>query len=503
MSRGLLRIAAGPTSFRPGRASSGAGVVSALEEPCSPRGGPPEPEPLRQHRAGSAERTALCHQLTALCCCPDSLPLVVGAERSEAGDCRAQPMPFDHCRNAAYYHHAWPDTVQRAFTEATMAQRGWERTPVDERCAVFERAADLLAGPLRQRAVAAAVVGTAATAVRAELDVRQLVDQIRVDCHFMRDLTRGRCVFDGGTAARNANQYHGLEGFWAAISPSDSVAGAAQLALTPALAGNGVVWKPSDRAVLAAHRVLEALQMAGLPPGVVNFVPCERRAFLEAAVARGDLAGVAFGGTSSVLELVWRRVGENVERFRRFPRVVGSGGARNFHAVHASADLAAAAAGTARAAFEMAGQKATGCSRVFVARSVLTRFADALAGVARALVVCHPLDYRCFVSALASRDTFDEVATTLARVSAAGGARLACGGRADRSVGYYAQPTVLVVDDAQHWLLTEPLRGPLVVLHGFPDADLEYLEWAAAQAPFAMTGSVYAQVLLSSKFFCE
>lgn len=469
-------------------------IASALEEPCSPRGGPPAPEPFRQHRAGSAERAALSHELTALCRCPAKLPLVVGAERGEAGDCRVQPMPFDHRRVAAYYYHAWPDTVQRAFTAASFAQRDWERTPINERCTVFERAADLLAGAHRQRVVAAAVVGSAATAVRAELDVRQLIDQIRVDCHFMRDLTRGRCVFDGGEGTRNGNQYHGLEGFWAAISPSDSIAGAAQLALTPALTGNGVVWKPSDRAALSAHRVLETLECAGLPPGVINFVPCEERVFLEAAVARADLAGIAFGGTTRVLEMAWRRVGENVERYRRFPRVVGYGSARNFHAVHSSANLAAAAAGTARAAFEQAGQKATGCSRVFVAESVLERFTDALARIAQSLVVCHPLDYRCFVSALASRDTYDEVATTLTRAVQCGGAKLACGGRADCSVGYYAEPAVLVVSDARHWLMTEPLRGPLVVLHGFPDADLTYLEWAAAQAPFAMTGSIYAQV---------
>lgn len=501
MCRALLRIGSGPARPGSGRASSG-GIASALEEPCPPRGGPPAPEPLRPHCAGSAERAALECELTALCRCPATVPLVLGAACSAAGDCRVQAMPFDHRRVAAYYHHAWPDTVQHAFSAAAEAQRPWERTSVDERCGVFERAADLLAGPLRQRVVAAAMLGGAASAGRAELDVRQLVDQIRVDCHFMRDLTRGRCVFDGGATAINANQYHGLEGFWAAISPSDSVAGAAQTALTPALVGNGVVWKPSDRGALVAHRVLEALQGAGLPPGVLNLVPCEERSFLEAAVARPDLAGVAFGGTSRVLERVWRRVGENVERYRRFPRVVGAGGARNFHVVHASADLAAAAAGTARAAFEMAGQKATGCSRVFVERSALERFERTLVEMTRALVVCHPLDYRCFLSALASRATFEEVTATLARVELAGGARLACGGRADGSVGYYAQPTVLAAGDARHWLLTEALRGPLVVLHAVPDGDLRYLEWAAAQASFAMTGSVYAQVILATVSAC-
>lgn len=383
--------------------------ASALRPQCSVFPRAPRNEAVMQHIAGSRERACLSHELTALVRCPETIPIVVGPEKTTAGDFFMQAAPFDHRITAAYYHRAWPETIGQAIQTATACQPSWERTSLDERCCVLERATDLLAGVFRQRVIAACMFGQGMTAIQAELNVCQLIDYLRFGCYFMRELTRNKSVMDGGAEVINHNHYHGLEGFWAAITPYSSLAQAAQLAIMPAIIGNSVVWKPSDQSVLACYRVLECLQCAGLVPGVINFVPSEENRFLEAVTSNSDLAGITFGGTTQTLEHIWRTIGERVKIYSRFPRLVGTGSGKNFHVVHASANLDSAVSCTARAAFEMAGQKATSCSRVFVAESQLARFTQALAQVTQSLVVTHPLDYRCFTSALASQSAYDKV----------------------------------------------------------------------------------------------
>lgn len=388
-------------------------AASGVPPQCCVYPSAPHNERVLEPCVGTTERACLTQELTVLSRNPESIPIIVGPEKMSTGDCCAQAMPFDHQLVAAYYRHAWPDTITQAMDTATACQPTWERTPVDERCSVLERAADLLAGEYRQRVIAAAMIGQGMTAIQAELNMCQLIDYMRFGCYFMRELTKSKCVIDGGELAWNQNQYHGLEGFWAAITPYNSLAQAAQLAIIPAIIGNCVVWKPSDYSVLACHRVLDCLLCAGLPSGVINFVPAEENRFLDAVCSNPDLAGISFGGTTRTLEHIWRKIGERIEGYARFPRLVGTGSGKNFHVVHSSANLSIAVACTARAAFEMAGQKSSSCSRVFVADSVLERFTQALSQVVQSLVVCHPLDYRCFTSALASQDAYNKVVTLM------------------------------------------------------------------------------------------
>ncbi|KAJ0180831.1 hypothetical protein K1T71_002916 [Dendrolimus kikuchii] len=461
---------------------------SALEPQCNVFPTQPSNEQIQEHRVGTAARDCLSHELTVLCRCPDTLPIIVGAEHSDCGDCRIQAMPFDHRRVAAYFYHAYPDVVGRAMKTSIFCQRGWERTPVDKRCCIFERAADLLSGEYRQRVIAAAILGQGMTAIQAERNMCQLIDYIRFGCAFMRDLTKSRCVVSGGKRAVNQNQYHGLEGFWAAITPYDSFALAGQLVTTPAITGNCVLWKPSDYAILVAHRILEVLLCAGLPPGVINLVPAEENMFLDSVCSNKNLAGISFGGTTRTLECIHSCVGENVKKFARFPRIVGTGSGKNFHLIHSSANIATAVACTARAAFEMAGQKSSSCSRVFVAD-----FTDMLTCVAQSLAVCHPLDYRCFMSALASQDAYVKATTYLQRALCDEKVQLLCGGRSDSEVGYYVEPTMFYVPDNCHELLIDEIRAPILAIHGFPDCDLNGLITSMSQAPYSITGSIFAQ----------
>ncbi|XP_075990384.1 delta-1-pyrroline-5-carboxylate dehydrogenase, mitochondrial-like [Anticarsia gemmatalis] len=465
----------------------------ALEQPSGENPPLPPSEVPREPCVGSCERENLCYELTALCNRPPVVPTVVGTQGIDAGVPCAQAMPFQHTRVAAYYCHATPDTVQQAAYLAACNQYCWERCPIDDRCAIFEKAADLIADAYRQRIVAAAMMGQSMTAIQAEYNLCQLVDYLRYGCIFMRDLTKSRCVVDGGTEAYNRNQYHGLEGFWAAITPSDSFGLAAQLAITPAITGNCVVWKPSDNAMLACHRVYECLQLAGLPPGVINFVPAERETFLQTVGSSPYLAGISFAGTTSTLEHVWRTVGQGVHGYARFPRIVGTGSGKNFHVVHSSANLENAVACTARAAFEMAGQKSSSCSRVFVERSVSDEFIKMLADATKQLFVCHPLDYRCFTSSLVSMEAYDKVVGFMSRAAADSGVQRVCGGRHDCAVGYYVQPTVYRVEDPGHELLTRETRGPLLAVCVLPDRATIELEEALHRAPYAITGSIFVQ----------
>ncbi|XP_035429982.2 delta-1-pyrroline-5-carboxylate dehydrogenase, mitochondrial isoform X2 [Spodoptera frugiperda] len=486
-----LRVACRPRGMS--RAARSARPASALQPQCAVYPRAPRNERVLEHCVGTKERECLAHELTMLTRNPDTIPIVLSPDTPSYGDCCSQMMPFDHQLVAAYFHRASPATITQAIELATACQPSWERTSVDERCGVLERATDLLAGVFRQRVIAAAMIGQGMTAIQAELNVCQLIDYLRFGCYFMRELTRNKSLIDGGDDAINHNQYHGLEGFWAAITPYNSLAYAAQLAIMPTIIGNCVVWKPSDHSVLACYRVFECLQCAGLPPGVINFVPADEKCFLEAVCSNTDLAGISFGGTTRTLEHIWRTVGAHIDKYLRFPRIVGTGSGKNFHVVHSSANLANAVACTARAAFEMAGQKSSSCSRVFVAQSVLDRFTQCLAQVAQSLVVCHPLDYRCFMSALASQDAYDKVYGFLERACRDSAVRLVCGGRTDRGVGYFVEPTVYVVPEPTHELMCEELRGPVLAVCGFPDDDREALVWAVAQTQYAITGSIFAR----------
>ncbi|XP_022834698.1 delta-1-pyrroline-5-carboxylate dehydrogenase, mitochondrial-like [Spodoptera litura] len=486
-----LRVACRPR--RMARAARTPRPASVLQPQCVVYPRAPRNERVMEHSVGTKERNCLAHELATLTRHPETVPIFLGPEKTCYGDCCIQAMPFDHQLVAAYFHHAWPATTAQAIELATACQPSWERTSVDERCSVLERATDLLAGVYRQRVIAAAMIGQGMTAIQAELNVCQLIDYLRFGCYFMRELTRSKSLIDGGDDAINHNQYHGLEGFWAAITPYNSLAYAAQLAIIPTIIGNCVVWKPSDHSVLACYRVFECLQCAGLPPGVLNFVPADEKRFLDAVCTNTDLAGISFGGTTRTLEHIWRTVSAHIDKYLRFPRIVGTGSGKNFHVVHSSANLANAVACTARAAFEMAGQKSTSCSRVFVAQSVLDRFTQCLAQVAQSLVVCHPLDYRCFTSALASQAAYDKVCGFLERACRDSTARLVCGGRTEPGVGYFVEPTVYVVPEPTHELMCEELRGPVLAVCGFPDNDPEALVWAVAQARYAITGSIFAR----------
>ncbi|CAH0600920.1 unnamed protein product [Chrysodeixis includens] len=467
--------------------------TSAVEPQCSVYPIAPHNERVREHCVGTNERFYLTQELTGLTRNPETIPVIVGAHKTNNGDCRAQPMPFDHQLIAAYYHWAWPETITQAMETATSSQHNWERTSVDERCGVLERAADLLAGEFRQRVIASAMIGQAMTAIQAELNLCQLVDYLRFGCYFMRELTKSRCVIDGGDKAINRNQYHGLEGFWAAITPYNSLSQAAQLAITPTIIGNSVVWKPSDYSVLACYRILECLLCAGLPSGVINLVPAEENNFLEAVTSSPDLAGISFAGTTRTLEHIYRTLGTRVQNYARFPRLVGTGSGKGFHVVHTSANLANAVACTVRAAFEMSGQKSSSCSRVFVAESLMYRFIELLSQVVQSLVVCHPLDYRCFTSAVASQDAYDKLCAVMERAGVDSGVQRVCGGRVDPEVGYFVEPTVYVVSEPAHELMCDEIRGPLLSICSYPDNDPDALIWAIAQSPYATTGSIFAR----------
>ncbi|KAI8429507.1 hypothetical protein MSG28_000142 [Choristoneura fumiferana] len=488
------------------RAATASGAV---EPQCTEHPGPPKSEPVREHRAGSKERGELQLELSLLCRNPPVVPICVGSECTTGCVCR-QVMPFDHKRTATYYNQACSHTIAMGMEWAARTQPCWERTPVQQRCEIFDRAADLMAGRYRQKIIAAAMMGQGMTAIQAEHNICQLIDYTRFNSNFLRDLTMSRCVTDGAPTGKNLNHYHGLEGFFAAITPNDSFSNAGQLAITPAIMGNGVVWKPSQYSILACYRIFQSLLEAGLPVGVINFVPAEENCFLNTACCSRKLAGVAFGGTTSALETIWKRIGDNIKNFdrnhdllpsilptaasaihlNRFPRIAGTGSGKNFHIIHESADMKCAVANTIRAAFEMAGQKTTSCSRAYVHHSVLRVFLLALSCQLPRLFITHPLDYRCFTSSVISAEAYDRVVGYLNTYVHDGQCELMVGGRADCSVGYYIEPTVIQASCPDHPLLLQELRGPVLTV--YPFGDLVDLVEAVGMAPYAVCGSVFA-----------
>ena len=365
--------------------------------------------------------------------------------------------------------------------------------PFDERAAILLRAADLLSGPWRQRLNAATMLGQSKTVIQAEIDaVCELADFWRFNVHFARQiLAEQPLVHAPGTW--NRTDHRPLEGFVYAITPFNFTAIAGNLPTAPALMGNVVVWKPSPTQTLAACLTMELLEAAGLPPGVINLVTGDGVALSEVALTHPDLAGIHFTGSTRTFQYLWRTVGENIARYRSYPRIVGETGGKDFVVAHVSADVDVLRTALLRGAFEYQGQKCSAASRAFIARSVWERMRDDFLAQVDALPMGDVTDFRNFLGAVIDRRAYDRLARLLDRVRTDPTIDVLVGGTADDSVGYFVRPTVLLGSDPSHEVFTTEYFGPVLAVYVYDDhAYEEVLRLVDRGAPYGLTGAIIA-----------
>ncbi len=452
---------------------------------------PPVNDPNRGYLPGSPERAELKERLKTMAAEKIEIPIVIGGREIRTGRTEQAVMPHDHRHVLAEYHLAEPQHVEQAIAAAIDARREWGSWPWEDRAAVFLKAAELLAGPWRPVLNAATMLGQSKTAMQAEIDsASELVDFWRFNVHYAQEILRDQPVSAPGIW--NQVEYRPLEGFVYAVTPFNFTAIAGNLPAAPALMGNGVVWKPASSAMFSAYYVLRLLHEAGLPPGVINFVPGEAAMVSDVLLSAPALAGIHFTGSTGVFNSMWRKVGENISRYRTYPRLVGETGGKDFIIAHRSADVEALAAAIARGSFEYQGQKCSAASRLYVPQSIWPEVRDRVIAMMRDMRMGDVRDFRTFVGAVIDRKAFAKIGEYLD--DAKRNAKVLQGGAAKGEAGYFIEPTLVETADPTYRLLCEEIFGPVVTAHPYPDEKWdETLEIVDQTSPYALTGAVFSR----------
>ncbi|MEU6751115.1 L-glutamate gamma-semialdehyde dehydrogenase [Spirillospora sp. NPDC046719] len=455
----------------------------------------PANEPVRGYAPGSAERARLEARLAELTAeAPIDLPMTIGGERRlGAGAKVAVVQPHRHASVLGTFGTATADDARDAIAAALEAAPKWRALPFDERAAVFLRAADLLAGPWRETILAATMLGQSKTVQQAEIDSPcELVDFWRFNVHYARRLLAEQPISSPGVW--NRSDLRPLEGFVYAITPFNFTAIAANLPTAPALMGNVVVWKPSPTQTYAAVLTMRLLEEAGLPPGVINLVTGDGLAVSEVALAHPDLAGIHFTGSTATFQHLWKTVGNNIEKFRSYPRLVGETGGKDFVVAHPSADPDVLKTVLVRGAFEYQGQKCSAASRAYIPRSIWENgFKERLADEVEGLTMGDVSDLSNFIGAVIDERAFAKSKAAIDRAKADPSVEVVAGGAYDDSVGYFVRPTVLVSGDPENEIFTTEYFGPILGVHVYDDDRYEeMLAQMESVADYALTGAVIA-----------
>lgn len=455
----------------------------------------PQPvnEPVHDYGPHSAERKRLVTALTELTAEPIDLPHVIGGRhRMGAGERIDVVQPHRHSARLGTLTNAQSSDAAAAIEAAMAAKNSWAATPFDERAAVFLRAADLLAGPWREKIAAATMLGQSKTAYQAEIDAPcELVDFWRFNVAFARQILAQQPMSTHGVW--NRTDYRPLDGFVYAITPFNFTAIAGNLPTAPALMGNTVVWKPSITQTFSAYLTMQLLEAAGLPPGVINLVAGDGLAVSDVVLADPRLSGIHFTGSTATFQHLWREVGSRIGNYNSYPRLVGETGGKDFVVAHSSADPDVLRTALIRGAFDYQGQKCSAASRAFIARSVWEQMGDDFLSATDSLSYGDITDFSHYGGAVIDSRAYKKNVRAIERAIGAPGVTVAVGGKYDDSEGYFVRPTVLLSDDPTDEAFADEYFGPILAVHVYPDDRFDDILGVVDQgSKYALTGAVIA-----------
>jgi len=451
---------------------------------------PPLNEPVKAYSPGSPEKAELKARLKAMAGERVEIPLIIGGKEVRSGDLARAVMPHDHGHVLADWHKASREHVLQAIEAAARARREWAAWPWEDRLAVFLKAAELLATTWRATLNAATMLGQSKTAFQAEIDSAcELIDFWRFNPDYAQELYFEQPLSSGATW--NQLDYRPLEGFVYAITPFNFTSIGGNLPTAPALMGNTVVWKPASAAIPSAYSIMRLLEVAGLPPGVINFVPGNAVAVTESVLGHRDLGGVHFTGSTEVFNAMWKTIGENMSRYRSYPRIVGETGGKDFIVAHASADPQALAVAVVRGGYEYQGQKCSAASRIYVPRSLWSDVRDRVVAMIRDIRMGDVQDFRNFMGAVIDSKAFEKISEYIA--DAKQNAKVLAGGGARGERGFFIEPTLIEAESPGYRLMCEEIFGPVVSAYAYDDAKWEEtLRIVDQTSPYALTGAVFA-----------
>jgi len=455
----------------------------------------PEPvnEPIKTYLPDSLEREQLKVNLELLQSKEIEVPLIIGGKEVKTGDLGEMRVPHNHSKLLGTYHKASKEHVQMAIDAALEARKEWAEMPWEHRAAIFLKAADLLAGPWRATINAATMLGQSKVAHQAEIDSAcELIDFWRFNSHYMAQLMGDQPYSPAGMW--NRVEYRPLEGFIFAVTPFNFTSIAGNLPTAPALVGNVTLWKPASSAVYSAYYLMLLLKEAGVPDGVINFIPGSGGNVGNPVLDSPDLAGIHFTGSTATFQRMWKTVGANITKMKYYPRIVGETGGKDFIFAHNTADVDALVVAAIRGAFEYQGQKCSAASRMYIPKSRFDEFKEKYIAEVEKIGMGDVEDFRNFMSAVIDKGAFESIREYIDYAKESSDAEIITGGNYDDSKGYFIEPTTIVTTDPKFKTMQEEIFGPVLTIYPYDDDKFdETLELCDTTSPYALTGAIWAQ----------
>ena len=459
--------------------------MSAIPKPVN--------EPILNFSPGSPERASLQAKLKELSAKEIEIPLLIGGAEVRTGDTGTCVMPHNHGHVLARFHQAGPAEVAQAISAAKDAWADWSRTPLDERAQIFLKMAKLLAGPYRDIINASTMLNMSKNAFQAEVDAAcELIDFWNFNCWFAQELYNHQPMYSP-EPTKNSMEHRPLEGFVFAVTPFNFTSIAGNLPSAPALMGNVALWKPASSAVYPAYFIMQLFQEAGLPDGVINFIPGRGSVVGPLVMDHPDLAGVHFTGSTAVFQNMWQHIGGNIQQYKSYPRIVGETGGKDFCVAHESVDRDALVTAMVRGAFEFQGQKCSAMSRAYIPTTIWAEIRDQYLAEVATVKMGDPSDFSNFVNAVIDQGAFDSIKGFIEHAAHADDAKILTGGKCDDSVGYFIEPTTILTTNPEFRTMCEEIFGPVLTIYLYDPADWQAtLELVDSTSPYALTGCVMA-----------
>lgn len=449
-------------------------------------------EPVKSYKPNSPERKELLATYKKMNSQQLDIPFYIGGKEMRTGNTVSIHPPHDHKHTVGQYHKAEKKHVQQAITNALEARKAWSQTSWEHRAAIFLKAAELLAGPFRAKMNAATMIAQSKNVFQAEIDAAcEMIDFFRFNVEFMTEIYANQPASAPGIW--NRMEYRALEGFTYAISPFNFTSIAANLPAAPVMMGNVCIWKPSDSQVYSAKVIVDLFKEAGLPDGVINVVYGDPVMISDTLLGHADFAGLHFTGSTHVFKSLWKQIGQNIDKYKTYPRIVGETGGKDFIWVHSSSNAAQVATAIVRGAFEYQGQKCSAASRAYIPKSLWNQVKKIVIEQVNSLKMGAPDDTSNFVNAVIHEASFDKISKYIDQAKADKDAEIIVGGKHDKSKGYFIEPTVILAKDAKYATMCTELFGPVITIYVYEDAKWEdSLTLVDQTSEYALTGAIFS-----------
>jgi 1-pyrroline-5-carboxylate dehydrogenase len=453
----------------------------------------PKNEPVLTYLPGSPERKAIQAMIDKMRSEVIEIPMYVGGELIFTENKKRLSPPHDHQHTLAYYTEGDQAIVEQAIQAAMNAKELWENLAWEQRASIFLKAADLLAGPYRAKINAATMLGQSKSVYQAEIDSAcEIIDFLRFNVSYMAQIYSQQPESSAGIW--NRMEYRPLEGFVFALTPFNFTAIAGNLPTSPAMMGNTVVWKPSNTQIYSANVLMEVFREAGLPDGVINLIYVDGPTAGKTIFSHRDFGGIHFTGGTNTFNYIWKTIGENISKYRSYPRIVGETGGKDFVIAHKSAHAKALATGLVRGAFEYQGQKCSAASRAYIPSNLWEEVKSYMLADLKEIKMGGVEDFTNFFNAVIDEKSFDNIVNYIEQARQTPGVEIIAGGKYDKSKGYFVEPTVILTQDSQSVTMCEEIFGPVLTIYVYHSENFEQtLELVDQTSPYALTGAVFAQ----------